>query len=424
MPHHELRNVFGVHAVPPEQTYVDRAGLDGRIKYLLSTGRHLVIYGPSKQGKTALRRRAIPDDECVIIQSRQKPNTEAIYDEILRGLGISRTVNNEVTKGREFSITGGGSGGVSIPFLGKGEAKAEGQAGISHEATTTTEPVGNTPSNLAYVAEEIRNLGRRIVIEDFHYIPELAKRTFAVDLKALFEYGVSIVLIGAWEEQHVLVAYNGDLAGRVDEINLRWTDEELREVLNKGQAALNIEFSTELLREIISDASGNVGLLQRIAEKLCIEAGCYRTEEGETLTISDKLLLQVARKHICSEEAVRYRNFGWSVSEGFPNSKEKSKTVYMRIIQVCVEATEAELLAGLTQNQIVERIVAMDPSITPRNVRESLQRIDRLQSEKAIYPIIATYNMVSRTLHLADRELLFYRKYGGPRWPWEDADDE
>jgi hypothetical protein len=424
MPTYELQNVFGVHVVPPEQTYVDRAGLDGRIEYLLSTGRHLVIYGPSKQGKTALRRRAMPDDKCVIVQSRQKPNTEAIYDEILRGLGVSRTVNSEVTRGKNFSITGGGSGGISIPFLGKGEAKAEGQAGASHEAKTLTEPIGNYSANLAFVAEEIRRTGRRVVIEDFHYIPEASKKTFAVDLKALFEYGIPIVLVGAWEEQHVLVAYNGDLAGRVDEINLRWTDAELREVLTKGQAALNIEFSPEIIREIISDASGNVGLLQRIAEKVCIEARCYRTESGDTLTIRDNLLLQAARKHICSEEAVRYRNFGWSVSEGFPNSREKSKTVYMRIIQVCVEASEAELLAGLTQTQIVERVVAIDPSITPRNVRESLQRIDKLQTEKAIYPIIATYNLVSRTLHLADRELLFYRKYGGPRWPWEDVEDE
>jgi hypothetical protein len=46
------------------------------------------------------------------------------------------------------------------------------------------------------------------------------------------------------------------------------------------------------------------------------------------------------------------------------------------------------------------------------------------QSEKAIYPVIATYNIVNRTLHLADRELLFYRKYGGPRWPWEEVEDE
>lgn len=421
---HELKDVFGVHIVPPQQTYVDRAGLDGRIEYLLSTGRHLVIYGPSKQGKTALRKRAIPDNQCIIIQSRQIPNADSIYEAILRELGTTRTINSEITKKRDLSTSLEASGGVSIAFIGKGEAKAEGNVSTSHETKTTTELLGNNVSNLAFVANEIRMSGRKVIIEDFHYIPESAKKSFAVDLKVLFEHGVSIVLIGAWEEQHVLVAYNGDLSGRVDEINLRWTDAELREVLTKGQAALNIQFSSEIIQEMISDASGNVGLLQRIAEKICLEAKCYKTSLGEARVINDKGLLDVARKDICQEEAVRYRNFGWSVSEGFPNSREKSKTVYMRIIQVCVEATEAELLAGLPQNQIITRVIAMDSSITARNVRESLQRIDKLQTEKAIYPIIATYNIVSRTLHLADRELLFYRKYGGPDWPWEDEEDE
>ena len=424
MPHYNLRDVFGVYPTPPKQTYVDRAGYDERLKDLLETGRHLVIYGPSKQGKTALRSRAIPDERCIIIQSRQRPDTEAIYSEILRQIGTQRTVNNEVTKGEEVSVTGGGSGGINIPFIGKGDAKLEGQAAISGETKTTTEPVGNSPSTLSFVAEEIRKSGRRVVVEDFHYIPEPAKRAFAFDLKALFEYGIPVILIGAWEEQHVLAAYNGDLTGRVEEINLRWTDRELRQILELGQTALNIAFSTEIIREIISDASGNVGLLQRIAEKICREAGCSRTESGDTLTISDMGLLNAARQHICSEEAVRYRNFGWSVTEGFPTSGERTKAVYMSIIQVCVEAAEAELLAGLHQDQIIERIRAINSSITARNVRDALMLIDKLQSEKSIYPVIATFNITSRRLNLADRELLFYRKYGDPSWPWDDSEDE
>src|ERR1051325_9886820 len=172
MPHYNLRDVFGVYPTPPRQTYVDRAGYDERLKDLLETGRHLVIYGPSKQGKTALRSRAIPDERCIIIQSRQRPDTEAIYSEILRQIGTQRTVNNEVTKGGGVSVTGGGSGAINIPFIGKGDANLEAQAASSGETKTTTDPIGNSPSTLSFVAEEIRKSGRRVVVEDFHYIPE------------------------------------------------------------------------------------------------------------------------------------------------------------------------------------------------------------------------------------------------------------
>lgn len=423
MPHYSLREVFGVYPTPPKQTYVDRSGYDERVNDLLETGRHLVIYGPSKQGKTALRKHAIPDDRCLIVQCRLGPDTEAIYLEILRQIGTQRTVNTEASKGGDLSVTGGGSGGVNFLTLFKGDAKLEGQASVSGEIKTLKEPVGNSAATLSFVADEIKNSRRRVVIEDFHYIPEPAKKILSFDLKALYEYEVPIVLIGAWEEPHLLINYNGDLSGRIEEINLTWTDRELRQVLTLGQTSLNIEFSAEIIREMISDASGNVGLLQRIAEKLCKEAGCNKTEAGQMLEITDIKLLVAARKHICSEEAVRYRNFA-AVSEGFLHSPEKIKSVYMRILQVWVEASDAELISGLPQPQIIERVRAIEPTITQRNVKDALERIDKLQSEKNIYPIIATFNVLSRTLNLADRELLFYRKYGGPRWPWENDEDE
>lgn len=387
MPQFDLTQVFGIYKDPPEKTYVDRSGLDGRFAGLLATGRHLVIHGPSKQGKTALRTRALPDEHCVIVQSRQRPGSvDEIYSDILQQIGVHRTTSREVSKGGEVSASGGGSAGLSVPLIGTAKGEIEAGAKGSFDISTTTEPVGISTSNLSYVSDEIKKSGRQVVIEDFHYIEEPAKKSLAFDLKAFFELGVAVILIGAWEEQHLLVAYNGDLSGRVEEINLAWTDTELAQILNLGEQALNIEFSTEIRDGMISDASGNVGLLQRSAEKVCREAQVTKTESGETLPIRDTGLLEVARKQICGEEAVRYRNFGWSVTEGFEKSREKSKATYMRIIQVCVEASEAELLAGLHEDQIAERVRTLDETISVKNVREALLRIDRLQSEKNITP--------------------------------------
>jgi hypothetical protein len=87
-----------------------------------------------------------------------------------------------------------------------------------------------------------------------------------------------------------------------------------------------------------------------------------------------------------------------------------------------VEATDAELLGGISQGQLIDRIQQMNGRITQRNIRDALARIDNLQSDKDIYPVILTYNDVNRVMNLADRELLFYRKYGGPHWPWEDQE--
>ena len=418
-----LRDVFGIHNPAPLLTYVDRSGLDQRLSYFLSTGRHLVIHGPSKQGKTALRKRAIPDDQCTVIHCRHRPTTKALYEEILAALGVVTPMTQTSASSKEVS----GSGEISAKsgFLGffSGEGKAAAGAKSNWDKGTSEQVIGKGANNIHFLADAISASGKRVILEDFHYIPEPEKRELANDLKALFELQVPVVLVGAWEQDQLLPQYNGDLTGRVDEINVRWSDQELREVIEKGQKALNIRLSRELREAIISDASGNVGLLQRIAEKLCTSAGIMMTHAGNPKQIKRMELLNAARHEICKEETGRYRAFGWSVCDGFANSNEATKRLYMYVIQICVEAGDAELIAGLPLKMVEERITRLDSAVPTRSVRTALQQIDKLQSDKAIYPVIATYDPINRILNLADRELLFYRKYGGPSWPWEDSNE-
>jgi hypothetical protein len=63
----ELHEVFGISTSIPKYTYVNRAGLDERFLYLLGSDRHIVIYGPSKQGKTILRKKVLPEERCVVV---------------------------------------------------------------------------------------------------------------------------------------------------------------------------------------------------------------------------------------------------------------------------------------------------------------------------------------------------------------------
>ncbi len=89
MPH--LREVFGISTSLPRYTYVDRASLDKKFKYLIKCDRHLVIHGESKQGKTILRKKHLPLDDCVVIQCRAGSTREQIYSEILREIGTEIT---------------------------------------------------------------------------------------------------------------------------------------------------------------------------------------------------------------------------------------------------------------------------------------------------------------------------------------------
>jgi hypothetical protein len=39
----------------------------------------------------------------------------------------------------------------------------------------------------------------------------------------------------------------------------------------------------------------------------------------------------------------------------------------------------------------------------------------------AIRPPVVTYDPHAHKVHLADQSLLFFRRYGAPRWPWQIA---
>ena len=247
----QLGEVFGISASVPKHTYVDRAGLDRRFTYLAGQDRHLVIHGASKQGKTILRKKNLPEDRCLVIQCGASSNRDRIYLEILRQLGsqIPTEASRNLTLGAELKSKV--SGKLNLPLVASGETEIEGGGNIEKELGIVSTPIGIDPGSLGYIAQEIKSSGKKIIIEDFHYLPEQEKINLAFDLKAFWDSQVFFMIIGIWADQSLLTYYNGDLSGRIEEIDIRWTVEELEQVLQKGSRALNISFSLDIKQEIL-----------------------------------------------------------------------------------------------------------------------------------------------------------------------------
>lgn len=79
-----MNQVFVISPDVPKHTYVDRNNLDQKFRYLLDSGSHLVIHGASKQGKTVLRRKNLPDGKCIKVQCTNRKDISHIYSEIIR----------------------------------------------------------------------------------------------------------------------------------------------------------------------------------------------------------------------------------------------------------------------------------------------------------------------------------------------------
>lgn len=251
-------DVFGISPELRTQSYIDRGRLDDACQTLIGRTTHIAIRGPSKCGKSWLRQKVL--SEPLVVQCRlRKPFTD-IYVEALSQLDIKLNIKESSQGAFKASLSASGEAGAAL--LTKVGLKAS--LGTDRSSTSEQAAVGHDIYDLRFVADIIRASGRRLAIEDFHYMSTEDRRHFAFDLKALWDYGVFVFIIGVWCETNLLLYLNPDLTGRVVEISVDWSSDDLLKILEKGGRSLNLLFAPGLAGKLTDLAYSNAGLLQQL----------------------------------------------------------------------------------------------------------------------------------------------------------------
>ncbi len=162
-------DVFGVSDVVLPDSYVDRGNLDEELTRELGRRTHVALQGPSKCGKSWLRRNVIPD--AIVVQCRLGMEVLDIYRAALSELGVKLIVTS--TAGTSFAGRLEAERWVSENSLGK--LGIRGGVEADTESSATTEPVGRDINDLKFVAELLKASERRLVIEDFTMTEEVRR---------------------------------------------------------------------------------------------------------------------------------------------------------------------------------------------------------------------------------------------------------
>jgi hypothetical protein len=407
-----LRDVFGISTDIPKYTYVDRQNLDQKFEHYLSSQKHIVVHGASKQGKSCLRKKNINTDTSLIVQCLPAmESVEEVWRIALQKAGVEQSTRSVTAMGVEIKNEGKVGGQLNI--LGAAKLGTDAKHSEKEESSETKEKESvKSDSLLSELANFLRENNKRLIVEDFHYLLDEVRKEIAFGLKALYEEHAYVVIVGIWSEQNLLTYYNGDLTGRIEEINLTWTNEELSQVLSQGEGALNIEFAPGIRTQMINSAFGNVGLIQRLAEKVCLEAGILNSQTNRQ-TISDIELFKKARAHLISDVRQRYTR----IAEVFKASMRSDAILllYARIYNELVDASDSELIQGIEYTTLFSRIQQNTGGITIRqsDLTSALDKVELLQARKGVTPLLVSYSKDLRKLFLNDREFMFYRKYSG-----------
>jgi hypothetical protein len=192
-------------------------------------------------------------------------------------------------------------------------------------------------NDLNFVAELIKESGRRLVIEDFHYLSLDERTKFAFDMKALWDFGVFIVIVGVWSDQNLFLHLNTDLTARVREIDVVWSDRDLREIFHRGGAALNLTFSEELMARAIADAYGNCGILQRLISDTLDRCGIEEAED-EVRRVDDIDALEHAEIFYAEELNSVYQTFAKRVATHI-RTRQNATGMYAHAMAVTLAAS-------------------------------------------------------------------------------------
>jgi len=413
----QLNNVFGV-SKDPVASYIERDAVDQALADALATTKQIVIYGSSKQGKTALLQRHLVEQQRATYHCGPTSSAEDIYRTFLRGFGIEITTEKSTTTSREATGSAKTTFSAILPFLAKSdvELSAEGKAG--KELQTTTRPIEFNLTAAQDVGELLLSVGgsdKFFVLENFHYLSVDVQGQLAFDLRTFEEMGIRFIILGVWRENNRLIQFNGDLQDRMAEVPVEpWEEKDFARIAAAGERALNISIDESIKQSIFHQAHGSVAVVQELLKKFCEMSG-IKNVLLEFEELSDEGILKSAISAKVAEYSSRHVRSLESIAAGSRSRRpsEDAVALYLQyyLVQVLLSRSYVELKDGIerkTLQELIREIHSHPDNVRTSDVTGTLKRLSILQTNQKIVPPLFDYDPGTRRLKIVDSTLYFF----------------
>lgn len=412
----KLEKVFGVNK-DPILSYLERDRVDGLFVDSLKTDKQIIVYGSSKQGKSALVEKYLPYSDNILVSCSPKMAVEDIYKSILRQLEIGLVTDTQTKQTTSGELSIGARIKAIIPFLGSGETNLQAKAGVASEEMEKRETIEFNLSLAQDVSEIIKKVknDKFIILENFHYLNENIQQSLSFDLRTFQEFGIRFIILGVWREKNRLCQFNGDLLDRVSEVPVEpWEKNEFRQVIEKGEKILNIKFHEDIITGIIENAFDSIGVVQELLKTTCLKAGIVQ-QQKETIYINNCNLLSDAIEIKTNEYSSRHVKALESIAEGRKASTPKDGVIPLYLphytVRAILTADFDSVLNGLRREHL-ETLIKEEhhrkDDVRPSDISNLLHNFAQLQFEKNIIPPIFDYDRTTRTMKVIDSTFYFF----------------
>lgn len=277
------RNVF-VAGGTPDITYNPRDArrLEAEISsFLHQSGKALSVSGPTKSGKTVLIQRLLPERQAIWLQGSDIADAQSFWRAIVDWFGAFDGV--EVTTGRATTTQAAAGVEGGVPGLGKATATA----GIGQTTDGATRHTRQRAfSDVA--REHLSKTPVPIVIDDFHYIPDSARRDISRAIKTLIRI-VPVVMIAVPHEAFDAVTQEPEMGGRVWHLKITlWNEDELAYIAKVGFDALGVvDPGAVVTKRLAENSFGAPFLMQQLCFDICAAHGVYEAQDETTPVLGE-----------------------------------------------------------------------------------------------------------------------------------------
>lgn len=252
----------------PEYTYQKQDAIEQSVaRYAASGSGALLVYGPSKSGKSVLVQKVLPG--ALYVEAPNTDTADGFWQAANTALGThtTRSVGDETSDSREIGL----SAGVSSVgrFLAKwswSKSKKD-----SRGATATD------PSNIV-VTKALLKAKRVLIVDDLHMLPRDEQRKIVQNIKPFVDKGGRAILIASGHRAEFIPTLVPNMNGSFQTINFGlWKDanqlSQLAQIAKDGWVKLRMQAPAGLAERLAENAFGSPQTMQRLSAALVVDNG-------------------------------------------------------------------------------------------------------------------------------------------------------
>jgi hypothetical protein len=405
--------VFGVSNDVVE-SYIEREAVDNLFQQGIDLKKHVIVFGSSKQGKTALLNRHLSEKSYVKVNCSPEMTPTDIYKSILRQLNIEFTIEQSNTSREAAKVGSEINAKVSIPFIAGGGAKFSGDLTADESKTSTKKFVDYNLSQPQDISEILKGISfsKRIILENFHYLSEEIQKQLAFHLRIFEDMNILFVILGIWREKNRLAQFNGDLQDRLIEIPVEpWEKDDFKRVIEKGAPLLNVNFDS-VFEEITSISFDSIGVFQELCKETCLAAKVNETSE-KLVYLSPIHLGEAKLKKLNDYSGRHTRSLETFINQKGRSSSDTPLYLAYYFVKFLFQQNFDAIVNGFTRKQIHEGIKSLhhrQENVRPSDMSNFLHNLVSNQVKKGIRPPLFDYDMSIRTLKIIDSTFYFFMR--------------